>query len=74
MAKQFTVFYVSWRDARNKPFALTANEQRLREAAADALEERLNTLADDGWIIDSVHAANGAVPKDTAGYTVIAFK
>ncbi len=43
-------------------------------AAADALETRLNTLAEEGWIVDRIIPANGLTPKQCAAFTIVVFK
>ena len=74
MSKQFASFYVSWRDAEQRPFGLFANEQDFGRAAAAALQARLNQLADEGWIIQEVLPAQGLTPRQTAAFTVVAFR
>ncbi|MEL6359711.1 MAG: hypothetical protein AAFR21_01395 [Pseudomonadota bacterium] len=74
MSKQFQTFYVSWRDALSKPFGLFANEASYGRAAADALEQKLNQLAEEGWIVDRIIPCSGIVPKQNAAFTIIAFK
>jgi hypothetical protein len=74
MSKQFATFFVSWRDAKKKPFFFDGNEAEYGRAAADALEARLNELALEGWIIDRVIGATGLTPRAAAGFTIIAFK
>ena len=74
MSKQFSAFHVTWRDAERRPFGLFANERDYGRAAAAALQERLNQLADEGWIIQDILPANGLTPQQTAAFTVIAFR
>ena len=74
MSKQFSTFYVTWRDAKNRPIGLFADERAYGRAAAAALQERLNQLADDGWIIHEIIPSNGFTAKQTAAFTVIAFR
>ncbi|MHA7871203.1 MAG: hypothetical protein ACX939_02520 [Hyphococcus sp.] len=74
MSKQFSVFHVSWRDATSRPWGLFANEREYGRAAAAALQERLNQLADEGWIIQDVIPASGLTPQQSAAFTVVAFR
>ncbi|MEM8770553.1 MAG: hypothetical protein AAGD92_02780 [Pseudomonadota bacterium] len=74
MSKQFAVFHVSWRDAKRRPVGLVANERDYARAAAAAMQERLNELADEGWIIQDIIPASGLTPKQTAAFTVVAFR
>ena len=74
MSKQFGSFHVSWRDAKRKPFGLFADDASYARAAARALEAKLNTLAQDGWILDKVIPATGWTAKQTAAFTIIVFK
>ena len=74
MSKQFSAFYVSWREAKNRPVGLFANETSYGRAAADAVEAKINELAEDGWIIDRVIPSGGLTPQQTAAFTIIAFK
>lgn len=74
MTKQFSVFHVSWRDARRKPVGLFANERDYARAAATALQERLNALAEEGWIVNDILPGYGLTAKDTACFTVVAFR
>lgn len=74
MSKQFAVFHVSWRDAKRRPVGLVANERDYARAAADAMQERLNALAEEGWIIQEVLPATGLTPKQTAAFTIVAFR
>ncbi|MFQ5563052.1 MAG: hypothetical protein ACE5FO_05740 [Parvularculaceae bacterium] len=74
MTKQFATFHVSWRDANPRPLALFADSPAYRRAAAVALEDKLNDLADDGWIIQDVFPATGLEAKGSAGFTIVAFK
>jgi hypothetical protein len=74
MSKQFAAFYVSWRDAKRPVSGLFAESRDYGRAGAAALQERLNQLADEGWIIQEILPARGLTPKDTAGYTIVAFR
>ncbi len=74
MSKQFAAFYVSWRDSKKRPFLFEGNEADLGHAAADALEIKLNELAEGGWIVDRIVPASGVMPRQTAAFTIIAFK
>lgn len=73
MSKQYAAFHVSWRDSKKRPL-LFGGEEEFGRAAADALEQRLNTLAEEGWIIDRVIPAFGLTPRQSAAYTIVAFK
>lgn len=74
MSKQFAVFHVSWRDAHRRPVGLVANERDYARAAAEAMQERLNALADEGWIIQDIVPSTGLTPKQTAAFTIVAFR
>ncbi len=74
MSKQFAAFHVSWRDAKVRPLGLVADERDYGRAAAAALQSRLNQLADEGWIIQEVLPMTGLTPKQTAAFTIIAFR
>ena len=74
MSKQFASFHVTWRDAKKKPLGIFADECAYGRAAAAALQDRLNQLADEGWIIQEVIPASGITPKQTAAFTLIAFR
>lgn len=74
MSKQFATFFVSWRDSKKRPFWFDGNEAELGRAAADALEIRLNELAEEGWIIDRILPASGLTPRHSSAFTIIAFK
>jgi len=74
MSKQFSAFHVTWRDAEHRPLGVFADERDYGRAAAAALQDRLNQLADEGWIIQDVIPAAGLTPKQTAAFTVIAFR
>lgn len=74
MPKQFASFYVSWRDAESFKIGIFSNEEDYGRAAAAALQERLNRLADEGWIIQDILPATGLTPKQTAAFTVVAFR
>ncbi|MEK7264756.1 MAG: hypothetical protein AAB227_01535 [Pseudomonadota bacterium] len=73
MSKQYAAFHVSWRDSRKRPLFFGGDEE-FGSAGADALEQKLNALAEEGWIIDRVIPAFGLTPRQTAAYTIIAFK
>lgn len=73
MSKQFAAFHVTWRDSRRKPLFF-GGDAELGRAAADALESKLNELAEEGWIIDRVIPAYGLTPRQSAAFTIIAFK
>lgn len=74
MSKQFAAFFVSWRHAKRRPLGLFSDESSYGKAAAQALEAKMNQLAQEGWIIDEIIPASGFTPKVTAGFTIIAFK
>ena len=74
MGKQFTTYFVSWRDSEKKPLGLFANENSYSAAAAQALENKLSEIADDGWIVERVIPATGVTPKQCAAFTIVAFK
>jgi hypothetical protein len=74
MSKQFASFHVSWRDAKRRPMGFLAEEGDYAKAAAQALEAKLNELAQDGWILDRVIPSAGLTPKQTAAFTIIVFK
>lgn len=74
MSKQFASFYVSWRDAKVRPIGLFADERDYGRAAAAALQMRLNQLADEGWIIQEILPAPGLAPRQTAAFTIVAFR
>ncbi len=74
MSKQFCTFHVNWRDAQHNAVGLFPDERDFGRAAAAALQERLNALADEGWIIQDIIPAAGVTPKHTAGFTIVAFR
>lgn len=74
MSKQFVAFHVTWRDAERRPAGIFADERAYGRAAAAALQERLNQLADEGWIIQEVIPAAGLTPRQTAAFTIVAFR
>lgn len=74
MSKQFAVFHVSWRDAKNPLLGFFSNEADFGRAAAEALEAKLNELAQNGWITDKIIASAGLTPQQSAAFTVVAFK
>ncbi|HNR76051.1 MAG TPA: hypothetical protein PKM48_02905 [Parvularculaceae bacterium] len=73
MSKQFAAFHVSWRHSRKRPF-IFGGEEALGRAAADALEDKLNQLAEEGWIVDRILPSSGLTPSQTAAFTIVAFK
>ena len=74
MSKQFAAFHVSWKDAKVRPLGLFADERDYGRAAAAALQVRLNQLADEGWIIQEVFPAAGLTARQTAAFTIVAFR
>lgn len=75
MAKQFATFYVSWRDSKSAPFGGPfSTEAAYGRAAAEALEAKLNDLAEEGWVIDRIIPAGGYTATLSAAFTIIAFK
>lgn len=74
MSKQFAAFHVSWKDAKVRPLGLFADERDYGRAAAAALQARLNQLADEGWIVRDVIPAAGLTPRQTAAFTIVAFR
>ncbi len=74
MSKQFAAFYVSWRDAKNPLLGFFSNEADFGRAAAEALESKLNELAQDGWIADKIIPGAGFSAQQSASFTIIAFK
>jgi hypothetical protein len=74
MAKQFASFHVSWRDARPRRLGLFPDDSDYARAAARALEAKLNDLAQDGWIVDRVLPATGLTARQSAAFTIIAFR
>jgi len=74
MGKQFRTAYVSWRDAKSRPFGPFANENSYAQAAASALEAKLEELAGEGWIVERVVPATGLTPRQCAAFTIVAFK
>ena len=74
MTKQFASFHVSWRDAENIRIGLFARDHEYGRAAAAALQARLNRLADEGWIIQEILPAAGLTPRQTAAFTIVAFR
>ncbi len=74
MSKQFAAFHVSWKDAKVRPLGLFADERDYGRAAAAALQVRLNQLADEGWIIQEVIPAAGLTARQTAAFTIVAFR
>ena len=74
MSKQFAAFHVSWKDAKVRPLGLFADERDYGRAAAAALQVRLNQLADEGWIIQEVIPGAGLTARQTAAFTIVAFR
>lgn len=74
MPKQFATFYVSWRDAPNRPLGIAMDDAAYGRAAARALEAKINDLAQEGWILDRVIPAQGLTPKQSSAFTIVAFK
>ena len=74
MSKQFAAYFVSWRHAKRRPLGIVADEAAYGRAAAEALEEKMNQLAQEGWIIDTIIPANGVGPKLSSAFTIVAFK
>jgi len=74
MSKQFAAFYVTWRDAKKRPMGLFADERAYGRAAAAALQDRMNQLADEGWIVQDIIPATGLTSRQTAAFTLIAFR
>ena len=74
MSKQFAAFHVTWRDAKRPSIGLFSDERDYGRAAAAALQERLNQLADEGWIVQDIMPAHGFTPKQTSAFTVVAFR
>ena len=74
MSKQFAAFHVTWRDAKRPSIGLMSDERDYGRAAAAALQERLNQLADEGWIIQEIIPNQGVTPKQAAAFTVVAFR
>lgn len=74
MAKQFATFHVSWRDARRRPFEPFAGDAEYGRAAAQALEAKLNDLAQEGWIVDRIIPATGLTPRQSSAFTIVVFK
>ena len=74
MGKQYKTDFVSWRDAKRRPFGWFPGDATYSRAAASALEERLNELAEDGWIVDRIIPNEGLTPEQRAGFTIISFK
>jgi hypothetical protein len=73
MSKQYAAFHVSWRDSKKRP-VLFGGDEAIGRAAADALEAKLNALAEEGWIVDKVIPASGFTAQQSAAFTIIAFK
>ena len=74
MSKQFAVFHISWRDAKKVPMGLFADSRGYGRAAAAALQDKLNALADEGWIVHEILPVHGFTAKETAAYTLVMFR
>lgn len=74
MAKQFATFHVSWRDARNRPLGVFADDATFARAAAQALESKLNDLALEGWIVEKIIQSTGLTARQTSAFTLVVFK
>lgn len=74
MSKQFATFFISWRDAPNRPLGIAMDDAAYGRAAAQALEARLNDLAQEGWILDRVVPAFGLTPRQSSAFTIVVFK
>jgi hypothetical protein len=74
MSKQYATHFVSWRHARKRQVGFFADESAYGAAAAEALETKLEALAEEGWIIDRIVPAAGVTPQLAAGFTIVAFK
>ncbi len=74
MSKQFASFHVTWRDAKKRPMGLFADDRAYGRAAAAALQDRLNQLADEGWIVQEIIPAFGITARQSAAFTLIAFR
>lgn len=74
MSKQFATFFVSWRDAPNRPLGLAMDDAAYGRAAAQGLEAKLNDLAQEGWILDRVVPAFGLTARQSCAFTIVAFK
>ena len=74
MSKQYATHFVSWRHAKRRQVGFFADETAYGVAAAEALENKLEALAEEGWIIDRIVPSAGATPQLAAGFTIVAFK
>jgi len=74
MSKQYVTSFVSWRHAKRPPLGIFSDESSYGRAAAEALEAKINQLAQEGWIIDSIIPSRGMTVRDAAAFTIIAFK
>ncbi len=74
MSKQFATFFVTWRDAPNRPLGIVMDDAAYGRAAAKALEGKINDLAQEGWILERVIPAVGLTAKQSSAFTIIAFK
>lgn len=74
MAKQFATVFVSWRDAkRGRPNMFSADAD-YHQAAAQALETKLNELALEGWIVEEIIQTPGLTARQASAYTIVVFK
>lgn len=74
MAKQYAVYSVSWRDAVNRPAWFTANPAEYQKSAAEALEAKLNHLAQEGWIIEKIIPCRSIHSNEATAFTIVSFK
>ena len=73
MTKQFATVFVSWRDARRRPGPFAA-DAGYAQAAAQALELKLNDLALEGWIVERIIQAPGLTARQFSAFTIVVFK
>jgi hypothetical protein len=74
MSKQYAAHFVSWRHAKKRQVGFFADEEAYGIAAAEALEQKLEALAAEGWIIDRILPSAGQTPQVAAGFTIVVFK
>jgi len=74
MSKQYVTCFVSWGHSKRPPLGIFSDESSYGRAAAEALEAKINQLAQEGWIIDSIIPASGLNTRDSSGFTIVAFK
>jgi len=74
MAKQFATVFVSWRDARRGRPGWFSGDADYHQAAAQALEAKLNDLALEGWIVEEIIQAPGLTARQTSAYTIVVFR